>query len=83
MFGAVWKLGLGCRSHARHLAGSLSAVLGLVNGKEPGRLKAALRLPDPDTGGQAVLESQAMTSTLYSWRNSSGFCRSTFLLLSP
>lgn len=48
--------------HTRHLvAGSLSTALGLVSGRESGRLESAVRLPGPDTGGQAVLESQLMT----------------------
>lgn len=61
--GAVSKLGLGGHTPARHLvAGSLSAGLGPVSGREPGRLESAVRLPGPDTGGQAVLESQPITS---------------------
>lgn len=47
---------------ARHLvAGSLSTGLGPVSGREPGRSSLAVRLPGPDAGDQAVLESQLMT----------------------
>lgn len=52
--GALTKLGLGGHVHTRHLvAGSLSTALGIVSGREPGRLASAVRLPGPDTGGQA------------------------------